>query len=57
MDLPNYKDVLKIVLEKLSVFRNNVSLLISVIIALVGLLLFVPTQLLSSSLNKWSRKA
>lgn len=51
MNLPNYKDVLKIVLEKLAVFRNNVPLLISVIIALIGLLLFVPTQLLSRNLQ------
>ena len=52
MNIPNFKDILKIVLEKLSIFRNNVPLLVSVIIALVALLLFVPTQLLSSSLTK-----
>ena len=52
MNLPNFKDVLKIVLGKLSIFRRNVPLLISVIIAFVGILLFVPTQLLSSGLKK-----
>jgi hypothetical protein len=52
MNLPNFKDILKIVSEKLSVFRNNVPLLVSVIIALAGILLFVPTQLLSSGLKK-----
>jgi hypothetical protein len=52
MNLPNFKDILKIVLEKLSIFRNNVPLMVAVIIALAALLLFIPTQLLSSSLTK-----
>ncbi|MEJ2648592.1 MAG: hypothetical protein P8016_09325 [Sedimentisphaerales bacterium] len=52
MNLPNFKDILKVVLEKLSIFRNNVPLLVSVIIAMVAVLLFIPTQLLSSSLTK-----
>ncbi len=52
MNLPNFKDILTIVLGKLSVFRNNISLLVSVIIALAGILLFIPTQLLSSGLKK-----
>lgn len=47
MNLPNFKDVLK----KLSIFKNK-SLLIPVIIAVVGILLFIPTQLMSSSLKK-----
>ncbi|MBN1972282.1 MAG: hypothetical protein JW787_01485 [Sedimentisphaerales bacterium] len=52
MNLPNIKDILKIVLEKLSVLKNNLSVMISIIIALVGILLFVPSQLLSRSLKK-----
>jgi hypothetical protein len=47
MDMPNFKDIV----QKLSVFKNNVSLLVSVIIALVSVLLFIPTQLMSSRLK------
>ena len=46
--MPNFKDIL----QKLSVFKNNLSLLVSVIIALVSVLLFIPTQLMSSKLKK-----
>ncbi len=46
--MPNFKDVL----QKLSVFKNNLSLLVPVIIALVSVLLFIPTQLMSSKLKK-----
>ena len=48
MDMPNFKDMLK----KLSVFRNNLSLSVPVIIAVVSVLLFIPTQLMSSKLQK-----
>jgi hypothetical protein len=48
MNIPNVKDVL----QKLSVFKNNLSLLVPVIIALVSVLLFIPTQLMSSKLKK-----
>jgi len=48
MDMPNFKDVL----QKLSVFKNNLSLLVPMIIALVSVLLFIPTQLMSSKLKK-----
>jgi hypothetical protein len=48
MNIPNFKDVL----QKLSVFKNNLSLLVPVIIALVSVLLFIPTQLMSSKLKK-----
>jgi hypothetical protein len=48
MNMPNFKDVL----HKLSVFKNNLSLLASVIIALVSVLLFIPTQLMSSKLTE-----
>jgi len=48
MNMPNIKDVL----QKLSVFKNNLSLLVPVIIALVAVLLFIPTQLMSSKLTK-----
>lgn len=52
MNLSKVKDILKIVLEKLSIFKNNVPLLISLIIAFAAIVLFVPTQLLSSGLKK-----
>jgi hypothetical protein len=48
MDMPNFKDIL----QKLSVFRNNLSLSVPVIIAVVSMLLFIPTQLMSSKLRK-----
>jgi hypothetical protein len=48
MNMPNFKDIL----QKLSVFKNNFSLLVPVIIALVSVLLFIPTQLMSSKLKK-----
>lgn len=50
MDIPklNFKQIL----EKLSVFKNNLSLLIPVIIAVVAVLLFIPTQLMSSRLKQ-----
>ncbi len=47
MDIPNFRDIL----QKLSVFKNNVSLLVSVIIGLVSILLFIPTQLMSGRLK------
>jgi len=43
----NIKDLL----QKLAVFKNNVSLLVAVILAAVGGLLFVPTYLVSRSLE------
>lgn len=48
MNLPNIKDIL----QKLSVIKNNTSLLMSIIIAFIAILLFIPTQLLSSRLQK-----
>ncbi|MHC4488507.1 MAG: hypothetical protein ACYS9C_07180 [Planctomycetota bacterium] len=48
MDIPNFRDIV----QKLSVFKNNVSLLVSLIIALVSALLFIPTQLMSGRLEK-----
>ncbi|MBN2592430.1 MAG: hypothetical protein JXA81_02900 [Sedimentisphaerales bacterium] len=48
MNIPNFKDVL----QKLSVIKNNLSLLVPIIIALVSVLLFIPTQLMSSKLKK-----
>lgn len=47
MNVPNIKDIL----QKLAVFRNNVSLLVAIIVAAIGGLLFVPTYLMSRSLN------
>jgi hypothetical protein len=51
MDLPNFKDIL----SKLSVFRNK-SLLIPVVISLISVLLFIPTQLMSSGLKEQVQK-
>jgi hypothetical protein len=48
MDMPSFKDIL----QKLSVFRNNLSLSVPVIIAVLAALLFIPTQLMSSKLKK-----
>jgi len=48
MNIPNFKDIIR----KLSVFKNNLSLLVPVIIVLVSILLFIPTQLMSSKLRK-----
>lgn len=47
MNIPNFKDIL----QKLSVFKNNLPLLLSVIIVLIAVLLLVPTQLMSSKLK------
>jgi hypothetical protein len=47
MDMPNFKDVL----QKLSVFKNNTPLLVATIVALISLVLFVPTHLLSAKLK------
>ena len=51
MEIPNFKDIL----SKLSVFRNK-SLLIPVVIFLIALLLFIPTQLMSSGLKAQVKK-
>ena len=48
MDIPNFKDIL----QKLSVFKSNLSLLVPFIIALASGLLFVPTLLMSSKLRQ-----
>jgi len=45
MEIPNFKDIL----SKLSVFKNK-ALLIPVVIFMLGLLLFIPTQLMSTRL-------
>ncbi|MHC4426189.1 MAG: hypothetical protein ACYSYV_08840 [Planctomycetota bacterium] len=46
--MPNFRDIL----QKLSVFKNNLSLLLPVVIGLIAVLLFVPTQLMSSKLKE-----
>jgi hypothetical protein len=48
MNVPSFKDIL----QKLSVFKNNVSLLVALIVAVVAGLLFIPTQLMSSGLKE-----
>jgi len=40
------------VLKKLSFFKNNLSLLVPILIAVVALLLFIPTKILGSKLRK-----
>ncbi len=47
MNLPNFKGVL----QKLSVLKHNSSLLIAVIIIVIAVILFIPTQLISSKLK------
>lgn len=44
----NIKDIFK----KLSFFKNNLSLLVPILIAMVALLLFIPTRILGSRLRK-----
>ncbi len=48
MNLPNFKDIL----QKLSVFKNNLWLSMTVAIGLIGVLLFIPTQLMSMKLKQ-----
>jgi hypothetical protein len=48
MNVPNFKNLIR----KLSALKNNLSLLVPIIIAVVALLLFVPTRLVSSKLSK-----
>jgi len=48
MNAPDIKDILK----KLSVLKNNVSLLASIIIVIIAALLFIPTKLMSDRLTK-----
>jgi hypothetical protein len=46
--MANVKDILK----KLSFFKNNLSLLVPILIAVVALLLFIPTRILGGRLRK-----
>jgi len=48
MDIPKFKDLI----QKLGFLRNYSSLILPVIIILVGVLLFIPTRLMSSKLKK-----
>jgi hypothetical protein len=48
MDISQFKDLV----QRLSFLKNYSSLLVPVIIMLVGVLLFIPTQLMSSKLKK-----
>jgi len=48
MDIPSFKDIQ----QKLSVFKNNLSLLASIIIVFVAVLLFIPTKVVSSKLKE-----
>ena len=48
MDIPKFKDLI----QKIDIFRNYSSLLVPVILTLVAVFLFIPTQLMSSRLRK-----
>ncbi|MFQ6035143.1 MAG: hypothetical protein ACE5NM_04750 [Sedimentisphaerales bacterium] len=48
MEVPGFKEIIK----KLSVIRYNSSLLVAVIIAVVAIAVFIPTQLISSKLKE-----
>lgn len=48
MNIPKFKDIMQV----LSVFKDYSSLLTPVVLVLVGVLVFVPTQLMSSKLKK-----
>ena len=48
MNMPNFKDIL----QKLSVFKNNLPLLMSVIIVLVAVIILVITQLVSGKFKE-----
>jgi len=48
MEIPGFKEII----QKLSVIRHNSSLLVAVIIAVVAIGLFIPTQLISSKLKE-----
>ena len=50
------KPDLKAVLEKLSFLKNNMALLVPIVLVLVALLLFVPTKLLSNGLQEKIQK-
>jgi len=45
--MPNFKELI----QKANVFKNNMSLLVSVVIALAAILLFIPTKLMSDRLR------
>ncbi len=45
-------DFLKVIIQKLSVLKKSSSLLVPIIVGLVGILLLIPTQLVSSKLTK-----
>ena len=53
MDMPNinFKEILQNVLQKLSVFKNNIPLLMSVIISLVAVILLVIAYFMSGNLT------
>ncbi len=47
MNMPNFKDIV----QKLSVFKNNLPLLMSVIIILIAVIFFIPSHLMSAKLK------
>jgi len=42
----------KVLIQKLSIFKSNSALLIPIVVGLVGVLVFIPTRLMSSKLKK-----
>jgi hypothetical protein len=52
MDIPNFKDILQTLLQKLSVVKNNTALLVPIIIGLVAILLLIATTVLSGKFRE-----
>ncbi|MHC4726433.1 MAG: hypothetical protein ACYS17_04325 [Planctomycetota bacterium] len=50
--MPNFKDIL----QKLSVFKNNIPLLMSVILILIAVILLIPSHLMSAKLKSEIQK-
>ena len=50
MDKPNIN--IKDILSKLSFLRNNLALMVPILIAVVALLLFIPTRILGGKLRE-----
>lgn len=45
-------DILKNITDKLSIIKNNSAIMVPIVIGLIGAILFIPTQLISSKLKK-----
>ncbi len=58
MNKPNidFKEIIGVVVKKIGFLKNNLGLLVPIIIAVVALLLFIPTRLLSGKLRETVQK-